>query len=148
VEKHSAAKPSAPKTQRAKNPARQKHSATKHSAAHVPRRNNPNPMESLMSQSPKSNSTAANDFEAVSAQLSELRADMARLAETVGDIAGRRSSNMASDIAEGFDEAKHYVERTGKSAEHQLEESVTAHPFLTIGLAAMAGLLLGTMAKR
>jgi len=101
-----------------------------------------------MSQNTKTTTDAASDFEAVSAQLSALRADMARLAETVSGIAGRRSSNMASDIAEGFDEAKHYVERTGKSAEHQLEDTVAAHPFLTIGLAAGAGLLLGAMSRR
>lgn len=101
-----------------------------------------------MSQNTKTTTDAASDFEAVSAQLSALRADMARLAETVSSIAGRRSSNMASDIAEGFDEAKHYVERTGKSAEHQLEDTVAAHPFLTIGLAAGAGLLLGAMSRR
>lgn len=101
-----------------------------------------------MSQTNKSTNDAASDYEAVTAQLSALRADMARLAETVGDIAGRRSSSMASDIAEGFGEAKHYVERSSKSAEHQLEESVAAHPFLTIGLAAGAGLLLGAISRR
>jgi hypothetical protein len=34
---------------------------------------------------------------------------MSRLAETVSGIAGRRGSRMAADIAEGFDEAKHYA---------------------------------------
>lgn len=101
-----------------------------------------------MSQTSKTNTEAAADFEALSHQLNALRADMARLAETVGGIAGRRGSHMASDISEGLNEAKHYVERTGKSAEHQLESSVADHPLLAIGLAAGAGLLVGALSRR
>ena len=91
---------------------------------------------------------AASDFEAVSQQLAALREDMSRLAETVSGIAGRRSSRMATDIAEGFDEAKQYAESRGRSAEVQLEESVAAHPLMTIGLAAVAGFLVGTLSRR
>jgi ElaB/YqjD/DUF883 family membrane-anchored ribosome-binding protein len=92
--------------------------------------------------------TAASDYEAMSQQLAALRADLARLSETVTGIAGRRSSHMAADIAEGFDEARHYAERTGRSAEKQLETSVAEHPLLAIGLAAGAGLLVGAMSRR
>lgn len=81
-------------------------------------------------------------------QLAALREDMSRLTHTVTGIAGRRGGNMASDIAEGYDEAKHYVEKTSKSAEHQLEASVASHPLLAIGLAAGAGLLIGAMTRR
>lgn len=102
--------------------------------------------------SPNNKSTAdaavASDLEMLSQQLAALRQDLSRLAETVTGIAGRRSSNMAADIAEGFGEAKRYAESTGKTAEQQLEASVAAHPFLAIGLAAAAGLLVGTMSRR
>lgn len=102
-----------------------------------------------MSDSSKSTTGAtANDFEAVSQQLAALRKDMARLGDTVAAIAERRGSHMAADIAEGYGEAKHYVERTGKSAEHQLEASVASHPLLAIGLAACAGLMFGAMSRR
>ena len=101
-----------------------------------------------MPQNSKATTDAASDFETVSHQLAALRADMSRLAETVSGIAGKRGSHMASDIAEGFGEAKHYVERTGKTAEHQFEASVTDHPLLAIGLAAGAGLLVGAMSRR
>ncbi|MEH6830411.1 MAG: hypothetical protein V7661_06160 [Sulfitobacter sp.] len=73
---------------------------------------------------------------------------MSRLAETVSGIAGRRGSHMASDISEGLGETKHYVGRTGKSAEHQLEASFADHPLLAIGLAAGAALLVGAMSRR
>lgn len=95
-----------------------------------------------------SKATKDGDYEAVSRQLAALREDVSRLAETVGGIAGRRGSRMAADISEGFDEAKHYVEKKGRSAEAQLEESVAAHPFMTIGLAAVAGFLVGAMSRR
>lgn len=91
---------------------------------------------------------AAGDLEAVSQQLAALRADMSRLADTVGGIAGRRGSRMAADIAEGFDEAKHYAQSKGRAAEAQLEQSVAAHPFMTIGLAAAAGFLVGALSRR
>ncbi len=92
--------------------------------------------------------TATTDIEAVSRQLVALREDMSRLTETVSGIVGRRGSRMAADIAEGFDEAKHYAESKGRSAEAQLEESVAAHPFMTIGLAAGAGFLVGALSRR
>jgi len=92
--------------------------------------------------------TAATDIEAVSRQLVALRQDMSRLTETVSAIVGRRGSHLAADIAEGFDEAKHYAESKGRSAEAQLEASVASHPFMTIGLAAGAGFLVGTLSRR
>lgn len=90
----------------------------------------------------------ANDLDALSKQLAALREDMSRLTHTVTGIAGRRGSNIASDISEGYNEAKHYVEKTGKSAEHQLEATVASHPLLAIGLAAGTGLLIGAMTRR
>lgn len=101
-----------------------------------------------MPHNKKATLDAATDFETVSQQLADLRTDMSRLAETVSGIAGKRGRGMASDIAEGFGEAKHYVERSGKSAEHQLEASVADHPLLAIGLAAGAGPLVGAMSRR
>jgi ElaB/YqjD/DUF883 family membrane-anchored ribosome-binding protein len=92
--------------------------------------------------------SAESDLEAVSQQLTALREDMSRLAETVSGIAGRRGSRMAADIAEGFDEAKQYAQRKGRSAEVQLEDSVAAHPFVTIALAAVAGFLVGALSRR
>lgn len=92
--------------------------------------------------------SAANDFDEVSRQLTALRNDMLKLAETVSGIAGRRGNGLASDIAEGFGEARHYAEKTGKTAEAQLEGSVAAHPWLAIALAASTGLLLGALSRR
>ncbi len=101
-----------------------------------------------MSQNSTIADAAASEFEVLSDKLATLRTDMARLAETVSGSAAKRGSHMASDIAEGFGEAKHYAERTGKSAERQLETAVADHPLLALGLAAGAGLLVGVMSRR
>ena len=92
--------------------------------------------------------SATGDYEAISEQLAALRQDMSRLAETVSAIAERRGRSMAADIAEGLGEAKHYAEARGRSAVAQLEESVAAHPLMTIGLTAVAGFLVGALSRR
>ena len=92
--------------------------------------------------------SAANDFDEISLQLSALREDMMKLAKSVSGIASRRGNGMAADIAEGFSEAEHYVATKSKSTEAQLEGSMTANPLLAIGLAAIAGLLIGGLARR
>jgi ElaB/YqjD/DUF883 family membrane-anchored ribosome-binding protein len=90
----------------------------------------------------------SGDVDEISRQLSALRDDMARLAETVKAIAGRRGGNMAADIAEGFDEARRYAGTTGRSAEARFEGSVATHPLMAVGLAAGAGFLVGALSRR
>ncbi len=94
------------------------------------------------------NDSIARDVDEVNRQLSALREDMAKLAESLTDIGGRRTSSMATDIADGFGEAREYALRTGRSAEAKVEGSFTAHPFLAIGLAVGAGLLIGAFSRR
>lgn len=101
-----------------------------------------------MPQAKKTTPDAASDIDAISAQLAALRADITSLAETVGGIAERRGSDIAADIAAGLTEAKQYAARTSSSAERQLEESVAAHPLLSISLAAVAGFLIGAISRR
>jgi ElaB/YqjD/DUF883 family membrane-anchored ribosome-binding protein len=93
-------------------------------------------------------STTAHDIDSISHQLAALGEDMSQLAQTVSGIAGRRGNKMAADIAEGFDEAKHYAQSKGQSAEAQLKQSVATHPFMTIGLAVGAGFLVGALSRR
>lgn len=91
---------------------------------------------------------APNDLEELAAQFSALREDLAALTQSVATMAERRGRRMASDISDGVDEAVHYFERKGQSAEAELERSVAAHPYLALGLAAGAGLLIGAMSRR
>jgi ElaB/YqjD/DUF883 family membrane-anchored ribosome-binding protein len=90
----------------------------------------------------------SGDVEEVNRQLSALRDDLARLAETVKTIAGRRGSTMAADIAEGFDEARRYAGTTGRSAEARFEGSIATHPLMAVGLATGAGFLVGALSRR
>jgi ElaB/YqjD/DUF883 family membrane-anchored ribosome-binding protein len=90
----------------------------------------------------------ATDFEGLAAQFASLRDDMAALSQSVTSVAERRGRRMATDVSDGMGEAAHYVERKGRSAEAELERSITTHPLLALGLAAGAGLLLGIMTRR
>jgi ElaB/YqjD/DUF883 family membrane-anchored ribosome-binding protein len=102
-----------------------------------------------MLQETKQQKTAvATDFEALAAQFAALRDDVAALSKSVTSVAERRGRRMAADVSEGMGEAVHYVERKGRSAEAELERSITASPLLALGLAAGAGLLLGIMTRR
>jgi ElaB/YqjD/DUF883 family membrane-anchored ribosome-binding protein len=55
---------------------------------------------------------------------------------------------MAADIAEGFDEARHYAGTTGRAAEARFEGSIATHPLMAVGLAAGAGFLVGALSRR
>jgi ElaB/YqjD/DUF883 family membrane-anchored ribosome-binding protein len=92
--------------------------------------------------------TAATDVDALMAQLSALREEVSSLAHSVSSTAERRGRRMASDISDGMGEAAHYVERKGRTAEADLEKSIATHPLLALGLAAVAGLLIGALTRR
>lgn len=91
---------------------------------------------------------APADLAELATQFSELREDLAKLTQSVASIAERRGRQMASDISDGMGEAMQYVERKGRNAEAELERSVAAHPYISLGLAAAAGLLIGALARR
>lgn len=93
-------------------------------------------------------SAVLNDFEAMTAQLAELREDLAKLAHSVAGVAERRGRRMGTDISDGVGEAIHYAERRGKIAEAEFEKSIATHPLLALGLAAGFGLLVGAMSRR
>lgn len=92
--------------------------------------------------------SAPTDFDGLAAQLSALREELTGLAQSVASTAERRGRRMASDISDGMGEAAHYVERRGRTAEADLEKSITTHPLLALGLAAGVGLLIGAMTRR
>lgn len=88
------------------------------------------------------------DLDALAEQLAALRAEMASLTQSVAATAERRGRKMAADLSDGMDEAVKYVETRGKSAEVALETSIATHPFLALGLAVGAGLMLGALTRR
>ena len=90
----------------------------------------------------------AADIGEIADQLSQLREDMVALTRSVAAISERRGRRMAADISEGIGEAVHYVEGKGRGAEAELEKSIATYPYLALGLAAGAGLLVGAMTRR
>ena len=102
----------------------------------------------MLLDSKTSKTSAPTDFDGLVAQLSALREEVASLAHSAASTAERSGRRMASDISDGMGEAAHYVERKGRTVEADLEKSITTHPLLALGLAAVAGLLIGAMTRR
>lgn len=92
--------------------------------------------------------TLSKDFDELAAELASLRAEIGKLVQSAAAGTEQRGRRMASDVAEGFGEAMHYVERKGKNGEAELERTIAAHPLLALGLAAGAGLLIGALTRR
>jgi ElaB/YqjD/DUF883 family membrane-anchored ribosome-binding protein len=102
----------------------------------------------MMQDAKTMNATVQTGVEGLVAQLATLREEMAELSRSVASKAERRGRRMASDISDGMDEAVSYVERKGRRAEADFEQTVATHPLMAIGLAAAAGLVIGALARR
>jgi ElaB/YqjD/DUF883 family membrane-anchored ribosome-binding protein len=92
--------------------------------------------------------TAAADYDAVMAQMTALRGDMAQLARTVQQMANVGSQALAKDVTDGMNEAVTYLGRKGHAADARIEGAVAANPYMAMGLAAGMGMLLGALARR
>lgn len=88
------------------------------------------------------------DYDAVVAQLSALRDDLAKLANTVSSAAGQSGHALARDVTDGMTEAARYVGRKTHETDVRLESAVAANPYMALGMAALAGLLLGALTRR
>jgi ElaB/YqjD/DUF883 family membrane-anchored ribosome-binding protein len=102
-----------------------------------------------MMQDVKTLKTAAQaDYDQMAEQLASLREELAKVTRSLTGMAERRGRTMGSDLAEGFGEAVQYVERRGRTGEAEFEKAVSAHPFVALGLAAGAGLIIGALTRR
>lgn len=90
----------------------------------------------------------AADYESVMAQMETMRADMAKMAHNVQQIASRRSHDIAKDMTDGMSEAANYLGRKGHEADMRVEGAVAANPYIAMGLAAGVGVLLGALTRR
>jgi ElaB/YqjD/DUF883 family membrane-anchored ribosome-binding protein len=88
------------------------------------------------------------DYQAVVAQLGALREDLAKLAATVSAAAGHSGHALARDVSDGIAEATRYVGRKSHETEVRLESAVAANPYMALGMAALAGLLLGALTRK
>lgn len=101
-----------------------------------------------MSRETATLNSTGTDYDAVNAQMAELSATMARLAEHLKTATGARTHTFAKDVSEGMGEAASYLGRKGQSAERRMEGAVAANPYIALGLAAGIGLLLGAFVRR
>ncbi len=89
-------------------------------------------------------SDAIPDYDALMAQLTSLRGEMAKLASSVG----KSGSAIAQDMTDGLNDARRYVSRKGHDVDLRVEGAVAANPYMALGLAAGLGLLLGVLSRR
>lgn len=89
------------------------------------------------------------------AQLANLKADFAKLAETVGAIGAGKADELKGQASESVSEARRMSEDAVRAAERharQIESDMAARvaerPFLSLGLAAGLGFLIALIARR
>ena len=93
-------------------------------------------------------SKLAADYDAVMAQIANLRADMAKIAHSVQSIASARGQELTKDITDGLNSSAQYLERKTQQADQRVEQAVAANPYIALGLAAGLGVLLGAVTRR
>lgn len=97
----------------------------------------------------KSASVAVSaDYDALVAQMAQLREELAKLAHNIQSAASTRGHAMAKDMSDGMAEAATYIGRKGHDADMRIEGAVAANPYLALGLAAGMGVLLGALTRR
>lgn len=96
-----------------------------------------------------------HDYDALAAQLATLREDMAKLASSAGSamgnvaqVAGDRVRSLGSDVGDAVSSAASSVVATERAAQGKLEAAVQSNPLVAIGLASVAGYLLGALVRR
>lgn len=97
----------------------------------------------------------ASDTEALSEQISTLRADVSALAELMGDIGKARGQEAKHRIEEKAHEARDRGEEALREAgarfselEGETRSNIAANPFRAIGIAAAVGFVLGYVGSR
>ncbi|AWI83976.1 hypothetical protein CEW88_09970 [Alloyangia pacifica] len=104
---------------------------------------------------PKVAETLQGDGEALSDQIKTLRADVASLAELVGDIGKRRGAEYraageakAQEVRDRGEEALREAGQRVAELENNARGQIQANPFQAIGLAAAVGFLIGYVGSR
>jgi ElaB/YqjD/DUF883 family membrane-anchored ribosome-binding protein len=96
----------------------------------------------------KKEMTLEERLEALRADLEALQGDMKGLAGGVGDIASERVSEMLKQTEVMADEITAQVEDWATDNVATLRETVRDQPIMAIGLATLAGALLGAILLR
>lgn len=100
-----------------------------------------------MARDPNSSDLAA-DYDALVAQVSALRDEMAKMATQMAASASARGAAVAGTVSAGVHDAQAYAGRRAHEVDVRIEHAVAANPYLALGLAAGLGLLLGVATRR
>ena len=100
-----------------------------------------------MAREPNTPALAA-DYDALLAQLSVMRDEMARLATQMGASASQNGKAMADTINVGLHDAQRYAGHKVHDADVRIGNAVAANPYMALGIAAGLGLMLGALTRR
>ena len=90
----------------------------------------------------------AADYDAVTAQISALRDDLAKMAKSMSATTTQRGQAIVRDVTDGVNEAISYVGRKGHETDKSIEAAVSANPYMALAVAAGMGLLVGALSRR
>lgn len=88
------------------------------------------------------------DYEALVAQMRTLRQDFEALSAQAAKTVGAQARAVSHDVAQAVGDAAQAVGDTGRGAQTRVETMVRDHPMAAIGVAALAGCVLGAMFRR
>ncbi len=88
------------------------------------------------------------DYDALLAQLSAIRDDMARMAGQMTDSVASHGAAMANSVSDTLTDARRVVGRQAHAADVRIEQAISANPYMALAMAAGLGLLLGAMARK
>jgi ElaB/YqjD/DUF883 family membrane-anchored ribosome-binding protein len=111
-----------------------------------------------MAEKTKSGATSDDGFAAFQSDIEDLRRNlehvMQQVTEILGDGSGSsngqrsRLGGLDGDVSAMRNEASDAVREVAAIASEALDKSLKAHPYATLGIAFVLGLLLGTRSRR
>lgn len=85
---------------------------------------------------------ADQDVEKLRTEVTQLRADMHSITETLKGIAAERTEKGYRQAREGVDHARDQARQAGKAVEHQIEDKPFSSVLLTFVIGLITGLLV------
>jgi ElaB/YqjD/DUF883 family membrane-anchored ribosome-binding protein len=111
-------------------------------------------MASTGSNRPIESAGRTDDTQALSAEMAELRRELARISSTIGDIAANRysavreqASGLAEDVAHRSAALRDEAFARAGALEEELQRTVRDRPLTAVAVAAGVGYLVGLLSR-
>ncbi len=88
------------------------------------------------------------DTAALMAQLQALKDEVTRLAASAATAAQKGGEALSKEVKRDLSDARQLVARKGQEADIRVEHAIANNPYLSLGIVAGIGLLVGMLARR